>query len=157
MVRSAFARYPPPDAGPGGCVMDSDLQTIRDSFRRLVPRADRLAQRFYETLFTREPETRALFEGVRFEEQERRLVRALALVVRNMERPEFLRPYLQGLGAIHVAYGVRDESYPVFAECLLEALAATAGPTWSREEEAAWSAAIRLISDAMLAGAAKVG
>ncbi|APR83214.1 flavohemoprotein [Minicystis rosea] len=137
--------------------MDNDLQTIRDSFRRLIPRADLLAQRFYDTLFTRQPETRALFEGVLFEDQKRRLVRALALVVRNMERPEFLRPYLHGLGAIHVAYGVRNESYPVFAECLLEALAATAGPSWSRAEEAVWSDAIRLISNAMLAGASKVG
>ncbi|MFT3774468.1 MAG: globin domain-containing protein [Minicystis sp.] len=137
--------------------MESDLQILRDSFRRLIPRADQLAQRFYETLFSRRPDTARLFEGVHFDEQKRRLVRAVALIVRNMERPEFLRAYLQGLGAIHVAYGVSREHYPAFSECLLEALAATAGPEWTRKEEAAWRGALQLISEAMLAGAAKLG
>ncbi len=113
-----------------------------------MPRADLLAQRFYDTLFTRHPEMEALFEGVRFDDQKQRLVRALALVVRNMERPGVLRGVTcKAWAPFTWRYGVKDESYPAFAECLIEALAATAGPSWSREEEAVWRGAIRLISD----------
>lgn len=136
--------------------MDIAIHTLRESFRRLIPKQDLLAERFYATLFSRHPRTVALFEGVCFEDQKRKLVRALALLVRNVERPDFLRAYLQGLGAIHVAYGVASESYPAFAECLLDALAATAGPTWTHEEDAAWRDAIRQIIDVMLEGAAKL-
>jgi hemoglobin-like flavoprotein len=136
--------------------METDIHTLRSSFQRVIPRADRVAERFYDTLFERYPETRALFEGVRFDDQKRRLMRALALVVRHMEHPDFLRAYLQGLGAIHKAYGVAPEHYPAFAECMLSALAEAAGASWRPEEDEAWRSAIRLISDAMLTGADRV-
>jgi len=137
--------------------MDTELDTVRESFRRLLPVAEPLATRFYALLFSRNPELLALFEGVSFEDQKRRLVRALALVVRHMERPEFLGPYLRGLGALHVAYGVEERSYPAFADCLVDALAETRGPAWSPEEERAWRGAIRTISETMIAGAARLG
>jgi hemoglobin-like flavoprotein len=137
--------------------MDIQLDTLRESFRKLIPRSDALAQRFYDTLFERHPETQRLFEGVCFDEQKRKLVRALALVVRHMEHPDFLRAYLQGLGAIHVAYGVEAAHYPIVAECLIAALAATAGPAWSADEEAAWKGALGLIAESMLKGAARLG
>lgn len=137
--------------------MDADIHTLRSSFRRLVPKSDLLAERFYATLFARQPETVALFAGVCFDDQKRKLMRALQLLVSNMERPEFLRPYLQGLGAIHVAYGVTPAHYPAFEECLLDALAAAAGPTWTAQEDAAWRSALGSITKAMLTGAARLG
>jgi hemoglobin-like flavoprotein len=134
---------------------DVDIQTLRESFRRIVPRADALAQTFYDTLFERYPGVLPLFEGVRFDEQRKKLVRALALIVRHLEQPDFLRAYLQGLGAIHLAYGVRPEHYPAVGDCLLRALAETAGKGWSEAEEAAWRGAFGLIADTMLNGARK--
>jgi hemoglobin-like flavoprotein len=73
-----------------------------------------------------------------------------------MERPEFVRPYLQGLGALHVAYGVTAEHYPAFGECLLDALRQVAGDTWTEPEERAWRGAVVVISEAMLLGASRV-
>jgi hemoglobin-like flavoprotein len=137
--------------------MDTDIQTLRHSFRRIVPRADALSQSFYDNLFERYPDILPLFDGVRFDEQRKKLVRALALIVRHIEQPDFLRPYLQGLGAIHVAYGVAPEHYPAVGECLLAALAQTEGKSWSAAEEVAWKGAIQLIAETMLAGAAKMG
>lgn len=134
---------------------DTDIQTLRDSFRRVVPRSDMLAQIFYDTLFERYPPVLPLFDGVRFDEQRKKLVRALALIVRHIEEPEFLGAYLQGLGAIHRAYGVKPEHYPLVGECLLEALAETTGKSWGPAEDAVWRAAFGFISDTMLAGATK--
>ena len=143
---------------PGGdLTMDTDIETLRYSFRRLSPRADALAQHFYDTLFTRHPEVLPLFAGVDFDDQRRKLVRALALVVRHLEQPDFLRAYLQGLGAIHLAYGVAPEHYRAVSECLIASLAHTAGSTWSEAEAAAWRTALDDISRTMLAGASRVG
>jgi methyl-accepting chemotaxis protein len=136
--------------------MDIDVKTLQESHRRLAPRADQLAQTFYDTLFARCPDVFPLFEGVRLDDQKRKLARALSLVVGHMERPEFLRPYLQGLGALHVAYGVRSEHYPLFADCMLAALAQTAGHAWSGEEARTWEAALQVIAEAMLIGAERV-
>lgn len=138
--------------------MSLDIARLQDSFRKLTPKADLLAANFYEILFDRHPDTLLLFAGVRFDEQKKKLLRALALVVRNIEKPEFLAPYLQGLGAMHVAYGVRPEHYPMVGECLIAALAETAGPRiWDRETEGAWREAYGVISAIMLTGARKSG
>jgi hemoglobin-like flavoprotein len=137
--------------------MNTDIQTLRRSFRRLSPHGEALAQTFYDTLFARYPEVRPLFEGMQIEDQRRKLVRALALVVRHLEEPDFLRAYLQGLGAIHLAYGVKPEQYRLVGECLVSALAETAGVTWTDAERAAWEGALELISETMLAGAAALG
>jgi len=106
--------------------MDSDLHALKCSFRRLSPQADSLAASFYALLFARYPEVRSLFAGVGIEDQQRKLVRALALIVRHLEEPYFLRAYLQGLGAIHLAYGVAPAHYRAASECLMAALAETA-------------------------------
>lgn len=137
--------------------MDTDIHTLRYSFRRLMPRADGLAARFYDTLFARYPEVVPLFEGVKIEDQRQKLIRALALVVRHLEQPDFLRAYLQGLGAIHLAYGVAPAHYLAVRECLLATLAEIAGESWSASEEAAWQGALDHIAETMLAGATKLG
>ncbi len=64
--------------------------------------------------------------------------------------------YLQGLGAIHLAYGVVPSHYDAVGDSLLAALAQTAGKSWSEEEAEAWRGAFALIADAMLAGATKM-
>jgi hemoglobin-like flavoprotein len=137
-------------------LVSPDVETIRSSYRRLSPRGEEIARHFYATLFVRHPEVRPLFEGVDMEQQHKKLMRALALVVRHLEQPDFLRAYLQGLGAIHVAYGVSNEQYRGVCACLLDALAYAGGDAWTPEEDAAWQAALETISETMVAGAAKL-
>ncbi len=137
--------------------MAIDVAKLQQSFRKLTPKADLLAVNFYDTLFDRYPETLSLFTNTRFPEQREKLIRSLALVIRNIERPEFLAAYLQGLGAIHVAYGVKPEHYDAMGECLLKALATTAGRLWDPEIEQVWREAYQMIADMMLAGATRVG
>lgn len=136
--------------------MGIDVARLQQSFRKLTPKADILAVNFYDTLFDRYPETLTLFSNTRFPEQREKLIRSLALVIRNLERPEFLSAYLQGLGAIHVAYGVKPEHYEAMGECLLSALATTAGKLWDAETERVWREAYQMIADMMLAGADRI-
>lgn len=136
--------------------MAIDVTKLQQSFRKLTPKADLLAVYFYDTLFDRYPDTLTLFTNVRFPEQREKLIRAIALVIRNLERPEFLGPYLQGLGAIHVAYGVKPEHYTAMGECLLHALAHTAGRLWDSETERVWREAYDMIVAAMLEGASRI-
>jgi len=136
--------------------MAIDIAKLQQSFRKLTPKADLLAINFYDTLFDRYPETLALFSNTRFPEQREKLIRSLALVIRNIERPEFLSAYLMGLGAIHVAYGVKPAHYEAMGECLLSALAVTAGKLWDAETEQVWREAYQMIADTMLAGAERI-
>jgi hemoglobin-like flavoprotein len=131
-----------------------DIHTLRWSFRRLSSRSVAVADHFYHVLFARHPEVRPLFDGVPIEDQRRKLVRALALVVRHLEEPHFLQAYLRGLGAIHMAYGVTALQYGALAECLIDALAQAAGSTWTEGERAAWQDALENVAATMIAGAA---
>lgn len=137
--------------------MAIDVTKLQSSFRKLTPKADLLAINFYDLLFDRHPETLALFSNTRFPEQREKLIRSIALVIRNIERPEFLQAYLQGLGAIHVAYGVKPEHYAAMGECLISALATTAGRLWDAETEKVWRDAYEMIADIMLSGAGRMG
>lgn len=132
--------------------MALEVELLRDSFKLLTPKAEQLATTFYELLFQRYPDVQPLFAGVRFDEQKKKLVRALALIVKNLEKPEYLRAYLGGLGQMHVAYGATPAFYPAVGECLLAALETTAGSRWNEELTKAWAEAYGAVVDLMLAG-----
>ncbi len=133
--------------------MALDPAVLRESFKAISHKAEELSITFYDTLFTRYPAVRPLFDETRMPEQRRKLIRSIAMVLRNLEAPEKLAPYLQGLGRMHVAYGAVPDHYPAVGECLLAALAETAGPAWNDDLNSAWAEAYGAISDLMLAGA----
>ena len=135
--------------------MGLNVDVIRESFALVAPRADELTEKFYATLFMRYPEVVPLFEGVDMSMQRMMLKQALAFVVNNIERPDVLAEKLEELGARHVGYGTKAEHYPLVGECLLEALDNVAGESWSGKTAVAWAEAYALVSQMMLAGAAK--
>ena len=136
--------------------MALNVQLLRDTFSAITPKADDLAKTFYDTLFERYPGVRPLFENVRFDEQRKKLIRALALVVRNLEKPDYLKAYLGGLGQMHVAYGAEEAHYAAVGECLLAALESIAGSAWNDEVRQAWSDAYGVVAQLMIDGTRKL-
>jgi hemoglobin-like flavoprotein len=124
---------------------------LKESFEAILPTADRLASVFYHTLFQRYPALKPLFGQTGLEEQKRKLIRALGLIVLNTERPIALHAYLGGLGQIHDSYGVEPVDYPAVRECLLAALAEVSD-AWEAEVEKAWVEALDHVIDLMRAG-----
>ena len=130
-----------------------NVQLLQDSLKAISHKGDALVTEFYDLLFSRYPAVKPLFDNIRLPDQKQKLLRSIVLVVRNLERPEVLVPYLQGLGRMHVAYGAEDAHYDAVGECLLEALGKTAGPLWSDELNAAWGDAYGAIAALMKQGA----
>lgn len=135
--------------------MSLNVNALRESFEAVKPSSDKLTEVFYATLFERYPEVKPLFENVEMEEQRKKLFQALALVVRNLEKPDVLAGILEQMGRRHVDYGALPEHYPAVGECLLHALATVAGPLWNDELNQAWTDAYGAIADLMLKGAAQ--
>jgi methyl-accepting chemotaxis protein len=132
--------------------MALDIQLLRDSFGQVAPKADQLATVFYDTLFRRYPQVKPLFAGVDLKDQKKKLIGALGLVVKNLERPDVLARVLGELGERHVGYGALPAHYPAVGECLLAALKQVAGPAWTPALTKAWSEAYETVADLMLAG-----
>jgi len=125
---------------------------VQTSFAKVAPIAEQAAALFYGRLFETEPETRALFSGD-MEEQGRKLMAAIAMVVNNLGELQAVIPAVQDLAKRHVAYGVRPEHYAVVGAALLWTLEQGLGDAFTPEIRAAWASAYGALSEVMIAAA----
>ena len=125
---------------------------IRKSFAVIESQAVVAALVFYRRLFELAPELRPMFRRD-IEEQSRRLMEMLGLVISLLERPGELAGELDQLGARHVGYGARVEHYPIVRRALLDMLAEVAGGSFTAETRQAWEELYNFIETAMLRGA----
>ncbi len=126
---------------------------VRRSWELVEPRTEALTQLFYGLLFQRMPSARDLFP-VNMAVQRSRLLRALVHVVRLVDRPDELDPFLDQLGRDHRKFGVVDEHYDALGHALLGALRAFSGADWTPGVDEAWTQAFALIAARMRVGAA---
>lgn len=133
--------------------MSLNVNLLRTSFALVVERCPTLTQRFYEILFERHPQTRAMFPANHQRRQEAMLTQALAAVVEHLEDGAWLTRTLHKLGARHADYGVTAEMYDWVGESLLASLREAAGVAWTPEMERAWAAAYGVIASLMQEGA----
>jgi hemoglobin-like flavoprotein len=127
---------------------------LRSSFELVIEREPELTLRFYEVLFARYPQARALFGRNTQRAQAAMLQNALASALDHLEDTPWLEYELGALGARHLHYGVTDEMYDWVGDSLLTTLAEIAGDAWTDELEQAWAAAYGAIASLMQRGAA---
>jgi hemoglobin-like flavoprotein len=134
--------------------MSLNVSLLRSSFELVVERQPQLTHRFYEILFQRYPQAKALFGRNTGPAQEKMLTDALVAVMDHLEDAPWLTSTLKGLGAKHVGYGVTKDMYGWVGASLLATLAEIAGKDWSPALEAAWTEAYGAIAGLMQSGAA---
>lgn len=108
---------------------------------------------FYERLFARFPETRALFANTAMSEQRKKLQQALVLIVEHMHNPELLSGHLRAMGHQHATYGVRPEHYALVGAVFQETFADFLDENWTQAHHAAWTEGYEAVSRLMLEGA----
>ena len=126
-----------------------NIAVLEESFTTLASRGDELAQRFYQRLFELRPAVRPLFAAVDVVVQQKKLLNALVLMIRNLRNPAVLAQTMKGLGARHKQYGVQPEDYPAVRAALLEVMAALAGKAWTPAVAMAWEDALYILTDVM--------
>jgi hemoglobin-like flavoprotein len=132
-----------------------NIDRLRSSFDLVVSRDALVIERFYAILFELYPQAKGLFGRNTQKAQAAMLTSALVSVLDKIEDASWLESTLGPLGAKHVGYGVTDEMYDWVGECLLAALAETAGDDWSPELAADWTAAYAAVAGLMKKGAAQ--
>jgi hemoglobin-like flavoprotein len=133
--------------------MALNVTLLRDSFEVVATANPKFISRFYEILFERYPQTRAMFPPGGEARQAEMLTGALVAVLDHIEDAPWLRDTLGALGAKHVDYGVTREMYDWVGASLLATLAEVAGPAWTPELQGAWAEAYTVIVSMMLAHA----
>lgn len=127
-----------------------DVVTLETTFAALAPQADALVKRFYEELFKRYPDVKPMFKNTTPAKQRKKLVAALAFVVKNLRNPDGLVSVLQEMGERHEAYGAEPAHYTAVADTLLDVMAEFAGELWTPEVKNAWQGALNAVATTMI-------
>jgi hemoglobin-like flavoprotein len=121
---------------------------VQNSFEQVAPISELAASLFYGRLFELDPRLRHLFKGD-LQEQGRKLMQMLGVVVKGLDRLDELVGAAQALGQRHVAYGVKDQDYETVGAALLWTLAQGLGAAFTPEVKEAWMAAYKLLTASM--------
>lgn len=129
-----------------------EAQILQRTFAFIQPSHHDFACTFYKILFTKYPEVQPLFADVNMEQQEKKLIYSLSLIVESMGRLDSLKCILKNLGRRHLRYKVVADYYPLVGEVLFETLEIYLGSEWTPEVATNWKKAYQTIADFMLEG-----
>lgn len=132
--------------------MGLNIELLRESFGAIAPHAEVVIDRFYQELFTRFPDSQALFENVNMAKQKKALFNSFAHIVEFLDDSQHLPDYLRKMGARHSSYGTKKEHFNWVGESLLATFAYFFDTNWTPELNEAWSGAFAMISDEMIKG-----
>jgi len=128
------------------------IQLVQDSWQRVLPHEDAVAQAFYSRLFELNPELGSLFRSDQ-QEQRRKFMQMISLTVEGLSQPELLVPMLHELGRRHVdLYRVVPHNYDSLGAALLWTLKQNLGDAFSDELRQAWSQTYQHMALAMQEG-----
>lgn len=127
-----------------------NVDVLRSSFELLAPRGEELVERFYGELFTKFPQVKPLFKNTSPQEQQKKLLTALKLVINNLNNPAALQSALQEMGARHQGYGAEPAHYGAVKSTLLGVMRDMAGKRWTKKVDQAWSDALDAVASIML-------
>ncbi|MDX2090304.1 MAG: globin domain-containing protein [Kofleriaceae bacterium] len=129
----------------------SNAAVLRETLEIVLAQDDTFPRRFYEILFQRHPQTKALFHRSSEGAQNKMFAKKLTSLVDHIDDPTWLDRELATLAANHVSYGVTPEMYPWVGEALLATLREACGDAWTPEAERAWGEAWAAMTRALLA------
>jgi hemoglobin-like flavoprotein len=124
---------------------------IRESFEPVKQYSTALTKLFYGRLFELKPEVRTLFK-TNIEDQSRKLLDMIVIIVEALDDFDALRPRLVELGRKHVTYGALPEHYEFIKKSLLWALGRALEMEFDAETKAAWNEMLDAVATTMLEG-----
>jgi len=132
--------------------MTSLSTTLKESWKLVEERQDRVASHFYARLFLSNPQLRDLFP-VQMDIQRGRLLGAIVSAIQNFDNPEEIDAYLRSLGRDHRKFHVTPEHYAQVKGALIDAIRAHSGEHWNTLYEQAWNDVYDHVAEKMIAGA----
>lgn len=128
------------------------IELVSNTWKQVLPIADKAAELFYGKLFELDPSLKPLFKGD-MTEQGRKLMLMIDTAVSNISDVEKIIPALEDLGKRHVGYGVKDEYYSTVATALLWTLDQGLGDAFTEEVKTAWTETYTTLANVMITAA----
>jgi hemoglobin-like flavoprotein len=126
---------------------------VKESFGWAFPISEQAAAIFYARLFETNPELKSLFKSD-MNEQGRKLMATIAVVVNSLDRLNDVLPAVQALAVRHAGYGVRSQDYDAVGNALIWTLQTGLGERFTDKHKAAWAETYSSLADIMRGAAA---
>jgi hemoglobin-like flavoprotein len=121
---------------------------VQESFEKVAAMGVKVSETFYAELFAIDPSLQSMFNG-NMQDQHKKLLSALAMVVRSLHRPEKILNGVEALAVKHLDYGVKAEHYTYVGNALLRTLKKGLGSEFTPELCDAWTEAFRMLARVM--------
>lgn len=121
---------------------------VQSSFAKVRPISEAAADLFYQRLFELDPSLRSLFKGD-MNEQGRKLMHMLMMIVGGLTKLDQLIPAVQALGRRYAGYSVKPEQYTTVGSALLWTLEKGLGDDFTPDVKEAWTQAYTLLANVM--------
>lgn len=128
---------------------DREADLLRTSVADLKAMGTAPIEDFYQRLFEEAPRLRGLFTSGP-QQQARKFLHSLSMIVEALDSPERNMPVLRRLGRRHAEYGVKAAHFDILTGVLLDVLAANLEDRFTDEVREAWSRGLRFIATAMI-------
>lgn len=126
------------------------IMLVQDSFSKVLPMSETVAQQFYEDLFETAPEVKPYFANADMTAQGRKLMTMLSTVVNGLRDLDMILPAAEDLAVRHVEYGVQPDDYQKVGASLIRTLENGLGDALTPDVRDAWSTAYAALSGAMI-------
>jgi hemoglobin-like flavoprotein len=111
---------------------------VQESFKKVAPIANTVADLFYDRLFEIAPEVRGMFPDD-LREQKKKLIGMLGIAVSNLHQFDTIIPAVETLANRHVDYGVKPEHFQPVGAALLWTLERGLGADFTPPLKKAWT------------------
>lgn len=129
-----------------------DKELVQNTFAKVEPIAEAVAEMFYNRLFEIDPSLRELFKGD-MKEQGRKLMDILKVAVNGLDNLDKIVPVVEALGQRHAEFGVQDAHYATVAQALLWTLEQGLKDDFTPEVKDAWTNVYTLLAETMIGAA----
>lgn len=126
----------------------SQIETVKDSYFRIYPVREKIAQSYFAELFRIAPSVRSRLPD-NINDQSRKLADIVGYLIMNLQDMPTLEMIVARMAQKHLDYGVRPEHFAPIGAAFLNALAQNMPSELSRDESDAWMAAFGMITDMM--------
>jgi hemoglobin-like flavoprotein len=123
----------------------------QQSYAAVADRLDELGRRFYENLFSTNPELRPMFT-TDLAIQQGKFTDQLTEIISSISRLDTFVDEARALGKRHVDYGVRARHYAPVGAALIAAFADVLGDDFTPDVRDAWQLAYNLVAETMQQG-----
>jgi hemoglobin-like flavoprotein len=123
---------------------ERQLLLLRNSWSFMMIRSQEAATLFYLRLFETVPlMNKTAASDLR--EQSARFIHMVTLILTKFQHPEDILSEIRRVPEWRRRYRLREQDYPVVAECLVHTLKKSLGNVFTADTESAWRAAFQLI------------